>query len=37
MYEERLKDLNPEVKNITYDVRDLNDYVDRLPELCALV
>jgi len=37
MYETRLKELNPDVRNITYDIRDLNDYIDRLGELCALV
>ncbi|EPZ37050.1 hypothetical protein ROZALSC1DRAFT_29616 [Rozella allomycis CSF55] len=37
MYEYRLKDINPYVKNITYDVRDLHNYIDHLEECCALV
>jgi hypothetical protein len=37
LYEKRLKELNPSVPNITYDVKDLNNYIDHLTELCALV
>lgn len=37
MYEKRLKELNPTVQNITYNVKDLHNYVDNLGDLCALV
>lgn len=37
MYENKLKESNPEVKHITYDIRDLNEFLDSLVELCALV
>ena len=37
MYENRLKELNPSVRNITYDVKDLHAYVDHLGDLCALM
>mmetsp|Transcript_2139 Transcript_2139/g.3360 ORF Transcript_2139/g.3360 Transcript_2139/m.3360 type:complete len:105 (+) Transcript_2139:87-401(+) len=37
MYEHKLKELNPQVKNITYDVSDLYNYLDSLQDVCALV
>ena len=37
MYEHKLKDLNPSVQNITYDVTDLYNYLDNLHDICALV
>lgn len=36
-YEEHLKRINPTIRNITYDVKDLNNYIDHLPDLSALV
>mmetsp|Transcript_11009 Transcript_11009/g.15841 ORF Transcript_11009/g.15841 Transcript_11009/m.15841 type:complete len:103 (-) Transcript_11009:60-368(-) len=37
MYEHRLKKLNPNRKKITYDISDLFNFVDDLPDLSALV
>ena len=37
MYEHKLKELNPTVPHITYDISDLNTYLDSLQDLCALV
>lgn len=37
MYEARLKELNPGVTNITYDVADLFAYIDSLTDLSMLV
>jgi len=37
MYEQRLKELNPSVRNINYDISDLHAYVDYLGDLVALV
>lgn len=37
MYEHKLKDLNPHVANITYDVNDLYTFFDSLHDICALV
>ena len=37
MYERRLQELNPNVKNITYDVNDLYSYIDHMGDMCALV
>jgi hypothetical protein len=37
MYEHKLKDLNPNVANITYDVTDLYNFLDSLHDICALV
>jgi hypothetical protein len=37
LYENRLRELNPSVRNITYDVNDLNNYIDHLGDFCALV
>jgi hypothetical protein len=37
LYEARLKELNPRMGNITYDVKHLVAYIDQLPDLSALV
>ena len=37
MYEHKLKELNPEVKHITYDISDLFNFLDSLQELVGLV
>lgn len=37
MYEHKLKDLNPNVTNITYDITDLYNFLDSLHDICALV
>ncbi len=37
MYEHKLKELNPAVGHITYDISDLYKYVDTLQDICALV
>jgi hypothetical protein len=37
MYEHKLKELNPGVTNITYDVSDLNNYIDSFFDCCGLV
>lgn len=37
LFEQRLKELNPSMKNITYDVTDLYDFIDALTDMSALV
>lgn len=37
MYEHKLKDLNPTVGHITYDITNLYEYLDSLKDICALV
>jgi len=37
LFEQRLKQMNPNTRNINYDVKDLYDYVDNLGDLAALV
>ena len=37
MFEKRLKELNPSMRSITYDINDLYHYIDLLPDLSALV
>jgi hypothetical protein len=37
LYEKRLKELNPGVRNIQYNVNDFNTYLDHLADACALV
>jgi hypothetical protein len=37
MYEHKLKELNPSVQNITYDIADLYNYFDSLFDVCGLV
>uniref|UniRef100_A0A7S2RIP2 Enhancer of rudimentary homolog n=1 Tax=Rhizochromulina marina TaxID=1034831 RepID=A0A7S2RIP2_9STRA len=36
-YEARLKDMNPLVQHIEYDISHLHAYIDELAECCALV
>ncbi|KAI8912952.1 enhancer of rudimentary [Powellomyces hirtus] len=36
-YEQRLKQLNPTVRNIHYDVNDLQSYIDTYGDLACLV
>ena len=36
MYEHKLRELNPQIKNITYDISDLYNYLDSLSDICAL-
>ena len=37
MYETKLKELNPQIRHITYDVSDLLKFFDSLTDLVALV
>jgi hypothetical protein len=37
LFEKRLKELNPTMKNITYDISDLYDFIDAITDLSALV
>ena len=37
LYEQQLKTLNPQVRNITYDISDLFAFLDQLSELSCLV
>lgn len=37
MYEHKLKDLNPNAQNITYDINHLYAFLDSLHDICALV
>ncbi|KAG6433209.1 hypothetical protein SASPL_104817 [Salvia splendens] len=37
LYERKLKDLNPAIRNITYDISDLYNFFDGLADLSALV
>ncbi|KAK4798804.1 hypothetical protein SAY86_031130 [Trapa natans] len=37
LYERKLKELNPAILNITYDVSDLYNFIDGLTDLSALV
>ncbi|GHP05866.1 hypothetical protein PPROV_000461300 [Pycnococcus provasolii] len=37
MFERELKRLNPQLRNITYDISDLYRYIDNLADLSALV
>jgi len=37
MYETKLKELNPSIKHITYDISDLLKFLDSLTDLVALV
>ena len=37
LYEEQLKEWNPDVVNIDYTTADILTYVDKLPDLCMLV
>ncbi|KAE9452149.1 hypothetical protein C3L33_15948, partial [Rhododendron williamsianum] len=37
LYERKLKELNPAIRNITYDIADLYNFMDGLADLSALV
>jgi hypothetical protein len=37
MFEKRLKEIYPNLKDITYDISDLYNYIDALADLSALV
>lgn len=37
MYEHKLKELNPTIQHITYDISDLYNYLDSLHDICGLV
>ena len=37
MYEMKLKELNPQIAHITYDITDLFKFLDSMTDLCALV
>ncbi len=37
MYEHKLKELNPTISNITYDITDLYKFLDSLHDICGLV
>ncbi|XP_024385006.1 enhancer of rudimentary homolog [Physcomitrium patens] len=37
LFEKRLKDANPNLRNITYDISDLYKYIDALTDMSALV
>ena len=37
LYEQKLKQLNPQIRQITYDVSDLFNYIDSLGDISALV
>ncbi|PIA45948.1 hypothetical protein AQUCO_01600297v1 [Aquilegia coerulea] len=37
LYERKLKELNPTIRNITYDIADLYNFIDGLVDLSALV
>ncbi|CAK9151929.1 unnamed protein product [Ilex paraguariensis] len=36
LYERKLKDLNPAIRNITYDIEDLYAFIDGLADMSAL-
>ncbi|WCJ32263.1 enhancer of rudimentary protein putative [Euphorbia peplus] len=37
LYERKLKELNPAMRNITYDIGDLYNFIDGLVDMSALV
>eukprot|EP00456_Euglypha_rotunda_P012278 TRINITY_DN1344_c0_g1_i1.p1 TRINITY_DN1344_c0_g1~~TRINITY_DN1344_c0_g1_i1.p1 ORF type:complete len:109 (-),score=22.44 TRINITY_DN1344_c0_g1_i1:133-459(-) len=37
MFEHKLKQQNPNRRKITYDISDLYEFIDKLPDLCCLV
>ncbi|CAN6450750.1 unnamed protein product [Victoria cruziana] len=37
LYERKLKELNPTIHNLTYDIADLYNFIDGLADLSALV
>lgn len=36
LYEKQLKQMNPHTKHITYDIQNLMNFIDSLPDLGAL-
>lgn len=37
LYERKIRDINPMVPNITYDITDLYNFIDGLADISALV
>jgi hypothetical protein len=37
LYEHKLKELNPEIEHIQYDINDLYNYIDSLHDICGLM
>ncbi|CAB96836.1 enhancer of rudimentary [Arabidopsis thaliana] len=37
LYERKLKEINPSLRNISYDIADLYNFIDGLADLSALV
>ena len=37
MFEKQLKELNPQLRNITYEINDLQKYIDNFPDISVLV
>ena len=37
MFEKKLKELNPTMTTLSYDISDLHRYLDSLPQLVALI
>jgi hypothetical protein len=37
MYEHKLRELNPQVGNITYDISDLYNFIDSIYDISSLV
>lgn len=37
IFENKLKELNPDLRNLTYELRDLQKYIDHLTDAVALV
>lgn len=37
LYERKLKEINPAVKNLSYDISDLYNFMDGLTDMSALV
>jgi hypothetical protein len=37
LYERKIRDINPMIPNITYDISDLYNFIDGLADISALV
>jgi hypothetical protein len=37
MFERELKELNPDKRDLMYDIKDLHAYIDRMADITALV
>ena len=37
LYERKIRDINPMIPNITYDITDLYNFIDGLADISALV